>query len=121
MSELTRNGTDGRIYGGDCNLVHIKDGQRKAVGESIAFDTEEVIRHLAQKAGIDTDGKPLCPGCYMIALFNAAIHLADANGQPRVELGRTMSKAFEKLALDPASGLTEEIEVILDNDAEAKQ
>jgi hypothetical protein len=52
----------------------------------------------------------------MIALFNAAIHMADANGQSRTELARTMSHAFNRLAAEPESGLSEEIKVILDGD-----
>ncbi len=116
MRDLTRNGTQGRVYGGDCNLVHIADGQRRNVGEQLAADIDAVIRTLAEKRGVNTDDKLLCPGCYMIALFNAAIALADKNGQPRKELAKTMTHAFAELAADPDKGVTEEIEVILDND-----
>jgi hypothetical protein len=113
---VSQNGTLNRVYGGDCNLVHIADKTRAAVGISIAADIEEVIVNLAEKQGVNTEGKKLCPGCYMIALFNAAITLADRNGQSRTELARSMAHAFTKLALNPTAGLTEEIEVLLDND-----
>ncbi len=101
---------DNRIYGGDPKYVHIPDGQRKAVGANISRLLDREMRSRA-RASYDT---PLCPGCYMVALVNAAVLLADANGQSRSELGRSMSQAFAKLAADPAKGLTEEIEVILD-------
>lgn len=116
MTDLTRNGTLGRVYGGDCDLVHIADGQRANVGEQLAADIDAVIRSLAEKRGVNTDDRLLCPGCYMIALVNAAIALADANKQPRKELARSMANAFTQLAFDPDKGMSEEIEVILDND-----
>lgn len=116
MTALTQNGTQGRVYGGDCNLVHIADGQRKNVGEQLAGDIDQVIRVLSEKRGVSTDDKLLCPGCYMIALFNAAVALADKNKQPRRELAKSMANAFLKLAAEPHSGLTEEIKVILDNE-----
>lgn len=117
---LTTNGTGGRVYGGDCGLVHIADGTRRDVGSIIAQFADDEIRLRSHEAGnerafLDT----LCPGCYMIALFNAAIHLANENGQSISELGNTMSAAFAKLANHPADGLTEEIEVLLDPDHEA--
>lgn len=111
---VSQNGTQGRVYGGDANLVHIADGTRKDVGKAVAEYLEDEMLTRAFAAGQHTG--TLCPGCYMIALFNAAIHLAEANGQSITELGNTMSKAFAKLAEKPASGLTEEIEVILDDD-----
>jgi hypothetical protein len=113
--QLTRNGTDGRVYGGDTGLVHIPDGDRRQVGWEIAACAEDIIRAHAKLAGRKYNGD-LCPGCYMIALFNAAIHLAESNGQPLRELGLTMAKAFTDLAANPAAGVTEEITVILDPD-----
>lgn len=110
--QISRNGTDGRVYGGDSSLVHIPDGSRAEVGETVANYLDLQMRILARQNGKAWEG-PLCPGCYMIALFNAAIHLAKANGQPLTELGRTMAHAFQKLA-EGAGGLTEEIEVMLD-------
>jgi hypothetical protein len=114
IGNLTRNGTDGRVYGGDRNLVHIPDGKRKDVGAEIAAEVDRIIRHASvQPAVIKVDGV-LCPGCAMIALFNAAIIIADENGQSRRELGATLSAAFRKLAEDPEAGLTEEITVLVD-------
>lgn len=115
------SGTDGRVYGGDCNLVHIADGTRAEVGKAVATFLEKEMRARAALAGkpsaLDVD---LCPGCVMIALLDAAIHLADANGQSRTELGATLGKAFAVLAANPASGCTEEIEVILDPEHERR-
>lgn len=120
MAELTRNGTPdngkARVYGGDCNLVHIADGTRKEVGEEIAMFLDDVIRDRAELQGKDTEGKYLCPGCAMIALFNASIITARNNGQPLSELARTMAHAYDRLLANPEAGLTEEIEVILDGD-----
>lgn len=116
MATLTRNGTEGRVYGGDCNLVHIKDGERSKVGELTAHALDAMMRTLAARQGNETENKALCPGCYMIALFNAALILARKNGQPVSELAHTMAAAFTKLASNVGEGLTEEIEVILDND-----
>lgn len=119
---ISQQGTDGRVYGGDCNLVHIADGQRRRLGQGIANEVSLIIRNEAAARYATPEGKlkaytnPLCPGCYMIALFNAAITLADENGQSREELGRTMALAFAKIADRPFEGLTEEIEVILDKD-----
>lgn len=107
-------GTNGRVYGGAKSLVHIPDGNRAEVGARIAEEIDTIIRARSNQCpDVVEDGK-LCPGCYMIALFNAAIALADANGQPRRELGRTLSAAFAKLAERPNSGTTEEINVLVD-------
>ena len=32
----TKNGTKGRVYGGDCNLIHVADGKRAAAGHLMA-------------------------------------------------------------------------------------
>lgn len=118
-TELTRNGTDGRVYGGDPNLVHIEDGQRCVAGAYLARELDRAMRIAAAKRGANATGA-LCPGCYMIAIFNAAIELANANGQPVAELGRTLSTAFVRLADRPVLGMTEEILVILDIDLQER-
>jgi hypothetical protein len=102
---------DNRVYGGDPKYVHIPDGMRKAFGRAIAVQIDKRMRLVAKGK---PDGKPLCPGCYMVALVNAAITLADANGQSRKELGQSMAQAFLDLAANPKQGLTEEIAVKLD-------
>ncbi len=33
---LTRNGTAGRVYGGDCGLIHVPGGLRAEIGAEIA-------------------------------------------------------------------------------------
>lgn len=121
---LTRNGTEGRVYGGDCNLIHIQDGQRTAMGAAVASFLDAEMRARAFEARTRTAEQAyqqfLCPGCVMIALFNAAVILANQNGQPLSELGATMSKAFAMLAArgdfdrpDEAPTM-EEIHVVLD-------
>lgn len=65
----------------------------------------------------DAYNLPLCPGCYMVALFNAAITLAERNGQSLRELGNSLGDAFKQLAMD--GGHPESIESItvqLDSD-----
>lgn len=122
MQTLTRNGTDGRVYGGDCDLIHIADGKRTAAGMLAASFVEEQMRVNAERSGSrsprEAETQLLCPGCYMIVLVNAAVELAARNRQPLRELGRTMAEAFTKLAdadeVTPA--FLEEIQVILDGD-----
>jgi hypothetical protein len=112
---LTRDGTDGRVYGGDPNLIHVPDGRRREAGELAALAIDLIIRRISDRIPWPQRGfKLLCPGCYMIVLFNAAVALARANGQPLSELGATMSAAFARLAQDQSAAGLEEIEVILD-------
>lgn len=113
---LTRDGTDGRVYGGDPALIHVPDGQRKSAGELAAQAIDLIMRRLSDRVPWpQRASKLLCPGCYMIVLFNAAVYLAQRNGQPLSELGATMARAFSKLASAPMSeALLEEIEVVLD-------
>lgn len=103
MQTLTHAGTDGRTYGGDPNLIHIPDHHRADVGVVIADQLDNTMRMLAalgvghQAKTMEADN-PLCPSCYMIALFDAAIVLAKRYGQPVEELGHSMSFLFDKLA-----------------------
>lgn len=107
---VSRNGTMGRVYGGDPDLLHFRDGTRKDAGRRVADFIDDDMRRIN-----NTDGDtPLCPGCYMIALLNAAICLAQDNGQPLSELGRSMAHAFSLLSDDADAAMTEEILVILD-------
>ena len=98
---ITQNGTDGRIYGGDPGLVHIADGQRTAFGRHIADHIADDMRRMSfERSGISEGEpwqKPLCPGCYMVALFNAAVFLARDSGQSQKELARSMAYAFAQL------------------------
>ena len=113
---LTHAGTSGRTYGGDPALVHIPDGHRADVGKSVAGFLETEMRLLAS-LGIGHDAKPLdsgdalCPGCYMIALFYAAVAIADANGQDVRELGHSMADLFQRLADGGRYQATEEMVV----------
>lgn len=102
------NGTNGRVYGGDLSLVHIPDHHRTDVGEGLAKVVDEHMRTIARVVGTNAQGL-LCPGCYMIALFDAAIALARQNGQPVQELGHSMADLFTKLAYDGDYRPTEEM------------
>lgn len=115
LETTERNGTNGRVYGGDENLVHIADGTRAKMGMELALMLDQMMRAeaLANGSRTDTDAmdQALCPGCYMVALFDAALALARMNGQDVRELGRTMAAQFDKLA-HGEDGMIEEIEVI---------
>lgn len=111
------SGTEGRVYGGNPKLLHVKDGTRAALGVFMAGELDQAMGALAFEDGADASfvaDAPLCPGCYMVVGFDMLLHLADQNNQSRTELARTMIGAFQKLLDDPSSGLTEEIEVLLD-------
>lgn len=120
----TRNNdpTNGRVYGGDTGLIHIADGERKLVGASLGMMLDETMRQAALARGDRTreeaESQDLCPGCYMVALFNAAVFLAQQNGQSLDELGRSMADAFGSLTNQQKvdTVLIESIEVRLDND-----
>lgn len=115
------NGTEGRVYGGDPNLIHIADGTRADVGRAIADAVDLQMRWLADgnKARSwsqiwGSQRQALCPGCYMVVGFNTMLTLAERNGQSLRELGLTMAQAFAKLAEDQSPSTIEEILVILD-------
>lgn len=113
-----KGGTQGRVYGGNPALVHIEDGKRRLAGEAVARFIGEQMRQAAFLRGANSTGA-LCPGCYMVALVNASVELAQANGQSLCELGRTMSEAFAEIADNACAGrevVTEEICVLLDPD-----
>jgi len=108
-------GTYDRVYGGNPELVHIKDKHRRELGKGFAMALDSVMR---ERAEMDATGKALCPGCYMIALYDAAVYLAQDNGQSLSELGHTMAWAFTQLAQGTLN-LTEEIHVMVDPEASA--
>ena len=116
----TKNGTEGRVYGGDCELVHIEDGMRQLMGDKIAYDLDTRMRRQARLNGSRTAEQAyqqnLCPGCYMIAAFNMLVTLARQNGQDMRELGLSMAEAFGRLADGTLSEGMEEIDVILDTE-----
>src|ERR1700756_5457542 len=122
MTVSTRKGdpTEGRIYGGDSGLIHIKDGERESIGAYLAATLDTIMRNDANDDGRITDAEwaqlTLCPGCYMVALFNAAVTLTQNNGQSLKELGRSMADAFARLVECDENGRVniESIGVILD-------
>lgn len=112
---LTRDGTDGRVYGGDPNLIHVPDGQRREAGRRAAAAIDFIMRAISNRIPWPQRAqRRLCPGCYMVVLFNAAVALARANGQPLSELGRSMARAFGQLADGMNEDGIEEIAVMLD-------
>lgn len=116
----SNNGTNGRVYGGDPDLIHIEDGQRNRMGQVMAESLDDKMREMAVLAHSRTfreafgdQKQDLCPGCYMVAGFDMMIHLARANGQDLKELGRTMAAAYAHLANCDTAECIESIEVIL--------
>lgn len=119
------NGTNGRVYGGACDLIHVADGQRAKVGKLLAVVLDDVMRKDAHKRGdrsfVESHQQQLCPGCYMIVGLDMLVELARANGQPLTELANSMAAAFTYIANafdadDYDAALTEEIAVILDKE-----
>lgn len=114
--------TQQMVYRGDEALVHIPDGERVEVGQYLAQRLDDEMRDRAGDTGHwfpRFDGaqaaKPLCPGCYMVAVFNCAVALANDNGQSLTELGRSLACAFDALAKGGAAAI-ESIQVKLDSD-----
>lgn len=120
MKSRNFGGTLGRVYGGDCNLIHVADGNRKNVGHAAAQFIDGRMREDAFKEGrrsyTEAKEQALCPGCYMVVGFNTMVELAKANGQSLAELGRTMATAFKKLEQCQTDACIEEITVMLDPD-----
>lgn len=103
-------GTEGRTYGGDPALVHIPDHHRVEAGHVTADHISDTMRILSSAAGKEGSWtKPLCPGCYMIALYDAAVLLAKDHGQDVRELGHSMAWLFDNLAKQGEYEVTEEM------------
>lgn len=102
--------TEGRVYGGARNLIHLADGTREEFGAYMATQLDMTMRNRAvrnksrtpEQAWGDPDRQQprqqLCPGCYMVAIVATAVALAERNGQSITELGNSLSKAFADLA-----------------------
>lgn len=118
MSKQQKNPTCSRIYGGDPSLVHIADGQRRKVGAWLSGQLDERMRFDAMRDGrrstLEATAQDLCPGCFMVAVVNAAITLAVCNGQSIRELSQSLSAAFQQIADDPSAPDIESINVLLD-------
>lgn len=104
------------VYRGDPKYIHVPDGQRSQIGFLIRLEVERLVKNYAGQSFSD---KPICPGCYMVVIFNAAIQLAMENGQSISELGNTLGKAFKDIAEcaernGDVAQCVEEIDVILD-------
>lgn len=108
------------VYRGDLKLIHIEDGQRAVIGQWLAGRLDSRMRMDANEGpeqAAYTGEKPLCPGCYMVAIFNCALALAKANGQSLTELGNSLGNAFLALAQDGSHAeAIESIEVQLDSE-----
>lgn len=105
---MNGNGTEGRVYGGDPNLLHIPDGQREAFGIDVANYAIQKLREI--NGGSDL--KP-CPGCCNVVVFNVALELARQSGQSVTEMAASLSLAFTQISTNNKQSL-EEIEIILD-------
>lgn len=104
------NPTEGRVYGGASNLIHLADGTRADFGALVATYVDSQMRQRAVVAGARTQDQAygdadrqqprqqLCPGCYMVAIVATAVTLAERNGQSVQELGRSLSMAFAAIA-----------------------
>jgi len=118
MSKRQKNPTCGRVYGSDPSLVHIADGERRKVGAWLAGKLDERMRIDAMRDGsrspLEATAQDLCPGCFMVAVVNAAVTLAVCNGQSVRELSRSLAAAFQKIADDPSAPDVESINVLLD-------
>lgn len=118
IKPVSQNGTDGRVYGGDAMLIHIKDGTRQRFGKAMADELDWRMRMDAEASGARTPQEAgtqqLCPGCYMIASFHMLVQLAKSNGQSMEELGASMAAAFQ--ALRDGRMIGEEINVILERE-----
>lgn len=125
-----RDAETGLVYRGAADLIHIADGQRAEYGAELAHHLTARMRRadrdrrlLAGERDADaerlSEALPLCPGCYMVALFNAATTLARESGQSMTEMARTMAAAFDALARDPSADSMESIAVMLDDGADA--
>lgn len=116
---LTTNGTEGRVYGGDPNLIHVPDGKRREFGKRMALELDTLMRMEAQQRTLtERLGQALCPGCYMVVGFNMLVELAMQNGQSLKELGRTMAEAFSALAENANDPGMESIQIMLDPEEE---
>lgn len=128
------NPTEGRVYGGASNLIHIADGQRENVGAYLARMLDAHMRAEAVRNGARSEaqawGDPdrraprqqLCPGCYMVAIVATAVKLAEENGQSVQELGRSLSVAFDAIAKNGTSERNMEwIDVQLDPEPAPQQ
>lgn len=106
-----------QVYRGKQEYVHIEDGKRATLGRQYSVYLAQEIRDAAFKLGnLEAYNNPLCPGCYMVAVFNLAIELARMNGQSLTELGNSLGDAFKQLASDGAYAESiESIEVRLDS------
>lgn len=106
-----------RVYGGDKGLIHVQDGMRADLGRDMALYLNNRMKIDALARGARTEqeiiDQKLCPGCYMVVLFNMAVELAKQNDQSLSELGNTMAKAFKQLAKGGEAEM-EHIDVVLD-------
>lgn len=116
------NDQDKMVYRGDCDLVHIADGQRVVMGQRLADTLDFWMRREADPNSNWMKPTPLCPGCYMVAGFDMLVALAEQNGQSLSELGRTMAAAFRELEECKDYGLAcrESIRVLIDPDDAAE-
>lgn len=102
LKERPERQSDGRVYGGREQYIHIKDGQRARFAREVAEFITTKMKAEAVARGSRTqeqaDVQSPCPGCSMIIVFNVAIILACQSGQSLREMAISLGKAFTTLA-----------------------
>lgn len=103
-----------QVYRRKPSHVHVKDGQRRTLG---AMAAEYIGAMMRRADGFAADMEasedlPLCPGCYMTVLVNAATYLAQQNGQSLAELGVTLGRTFLAIARGDGDPHPEGVDVI---------
>lgn len=93
---VSRHEPTAQVYGVSLNpdRLHFDDGTHKRAGEELAARLDAMMRAANPDASADAQ---LCPGCYMLTLFNASLYLAAQNGQDPRQLAATMERVFHDL------------------------
>jgi hypothetical protein len=119
-STAKNDAPNGSVYARDTGLIHIADGERREMGAWLASQLNSRMRNECvldgQRTTEEASEQSLCPGCYMVAVFNCALELAKENGQDIREMARSMAWAFKKLAKNPTPEGIEGIELVLDQE-----
>lgn len=93
---VSRQSPAAQVYGVSLNpeRLHFADGSHVEAGRTVATFLDALQRDANPDA---PDDALLCPGCYMLVLFNASLFLAADNGQSGLQLARTMERAYGDL------------------------
>lgn len=98
VNEVVRRDRRGNIlYPDRPELVHTPDERRIAFSYEVADFIEAGMRRDAAAVGKEAEG-PLCPGCFMTTLLNAAMIMARRHNLSPEELGATLGHEFFEIA-----------------------